>query len=66
MINDGADEIQTYYNDFCSNIENQYLYKVKIERPSYFDGIYFYLDMLEDGSFCEYTFADAAIDDGFE
>eukprot|EP00347_Sterkiella_histriomuscorum_P020345 403338165 len=66
LINDGDDEIQKYFNDFCSAIETTYLYKVKRDRPQYFDGVYPFLDQLESGVYCQTVFGDGSGDDGFE
>eukprot|EP00347_Sterkiella_histriomuscorum_P011309 403372943 len=65
LINNKQDEIQGFFNKFCSNIEKTYLQKVKRDRPAFFDGLYSYLDLLESGNYCETVFGDGSDDDGF-
>eukprot|EP00347_Sterkiella_histriomuscorum_P005723 403355517 len=66
LINDDKDEIQSYFDQFCSKIETTYLQKVQKNRPSYFDRVYPFLDMLESGDYCQKVFGDSPGDDGFQ
>eukprot|EP00347_Sterkiella_histriomuscorum_P011445 403372426 len=66
LINDNKDEIQQYFDQFCSKIETTYLQKVQKNRPIYFDRVYPFLDMLESGDYCQKVFGDSPGDDGFQ
>lgn len=49
LVNDNKDEIQSYFNALCADVESDFLNFVLKGRPPYLEEAYFYIDMLESG-----------------
>ncbi|CDW73414.1 pas pac sensor signal transduction histidine kinase [Stylonychia lemnae] len=64
LINNEQDEIVEYFSKTCEDVESNYQKRVRRNKPQYLEGIYSYLDKLEDGTFCQDTFNDGQ--DGFD
>ncbi|CDW89780.1 pas pac sensor signal transduction histidine kinase [Stylonychia lemnae] len=65
LINNGRDDLLEYNLDVCQNYERRYLDLIKNSKSKYLDHAQSYLDMLEDGKFCDVLFvADALTQSG--
>ena len=51
-----------YYEDLCYNIESEYDTNIKGKDYPFLEKAKYFMDMLENGTYCDYVFQDG---DGF-